>query len=227
MFSAPSFDSPNLNLIQPNDELGSAMSYSSPSFTAGTPSPTVDSSPSAGIYASMGLSAFSAILNTFSQVNAIKAQGVIQEGIARTNAKIATYQAEQSIEAGNEAASRIDSKTRQTSGAIRAAQGGSGIDVASGSSALVRAGVEGSGAIDALTIKNNATRRAWGYQTEAIQDSYQGQIVKFSTAIKSQESILSGGLQAINGPLAIGSRYLRMSRYARNGVVDDGAPFQL
>jgi hypothetical protein len=122
-------------------------------------------------------------------------------------------QARQTLETGDIEAARENLKTQQTIGALRAQQGASGVDVASGSSAAVRAGVAGVGAIDELTIRNNAARQAWGYTTQAIQSTYQGQFAQLTAKAKAAQSLLAGGLQAISGPLAIEANYLRFARW--------------
>lgn len=200
----PGTTDPNLNLIQPGV------------FPPGNPTPISAPAinPNASImYASMGLSAIGAITNALSQSRAIRAQGEYESSIANTNARIATLQSKQAIETGNIETSRENLKTQSILGSVRATQGASGVDVASGSSALVRSGISGVGAIDELTIRNNAARQAWGYQTEAIQDTFQGKFAQLTAKAKSFQSLLSGGLQAISGPLAIESNYLRFQRY--------------
>lgn len=190
--------------------------------------PGTSSSPSsAAIFASMGLSAFGSIITTVEQYKAIKANGDYEESIAKTNAAIATLQAKQAIAAGDVEAARVKSKTDNMIASERAVQGASGLDVASGSNALVRNATKNVGAMDALTIKNNAARQAWGFQTEAIQDSYKGQFAKLTATANAHQTILNGGLRAIEGPLAIESSYLRFSRYINSAKTDDGVPFDM
>lgn len=195
---------PDLNLIEPGV------------FPAGMPKPvsTPVANPNGSImYASMGLSAIGAITNAFSESAATRAQGSYESSIANANAAIAGVQSRQALEAGDIEASRQNLKTQAIVGSERASQGASGIDVNSGSSALVRLGTMNVGTIDELTIRNNAARQAWGYQTEAIQDTYQGKFAQLTAKAKSFQGILSGGLQAISGPLAIEANYLRFQRY--------------
>jgi hypothetical protein len=219
-FSAP--PAPDLNLIEPGTEFSDVSAYTSPNFN---PSPTPATSSASGMmFASMGLSAIGAITNAFSRASALKAQGDYESTIANTNAKIANLQASQALEAGDMAASRKNLQTQQQVGAIKAAQGASGVDVASGSSAAVRAGAEGAGAVDELTIRNNAQRQAWGYQTEAINDTFKGQFAQLTAKAGATQSLLAGGLQAIEGPLSIESNYLRWSRYMGGGS-GAGVPF--
>lgn len=164
------------------------------------------------MYASMGLSAIGAITNAFSQSAAYKAQGDYESTIANTNAKLAQLQSKQTLEAGDIEASRKDLQTQQAVGSARAAQGASGIDVASGSSALVRNAIQSTGTQDELTIRSNAQKQAWGYQTEALEDTFKGQFAQQTASVESEQSLLNGGLKAISGPLGIESNYLRWSR---------------
>lgn len=167
--------------------------------------------------ASMAASAISPIVGTIQQVGAIKAQSSYAETIARTNAAMGKLKAFQAIEAGDVASARKASEVRQTVGSLKATQGGSGVDVNVGSPAATRSDIEKAGAIDVLTIKNNATRAAWGYETQSIEDTFQGQMTRLTGNVKAQQSIASGGLQAISGPLSIYGNYLRWSRYMGGG----------
>lgn len=199
----------DLDLIDPSNPYTSAASYSSPNFN---PYTSPGSSGSGTIYASMGLSAIGAITSAFTQSAAYKAQGDYEATVANTNAKLAQLQSKQTLEAGDIEASRENLKTQQAIGSVRATQGASGVDVASGSSALVRNSIQSVGQQDELTIRNNAQKQAWGYQTEAIEDTYKGQFEKDTASAESEQSILNGGLKAISGPLSIESNYLRWSR---------------
>lgn len=210
------FEAPGLNLINPDSEYDSASSYSSPNFSSNS-SPNPASSSSGLMYASMGLSAISAITSAFSQSAALKARGDYEATIANTNSKIAAFQAKQEIEAGGVEANRKNLQTEGQVGEVRARQGASGVDVASGSNTLVRTAIQNAGAQDELTIRNNAARRAWGYETEAIQDTYKGQFAKLTAKAQSEQTLLNGGLSAISGSLAIESNYLRFARYMSGG----------
>lgn len=217
------FEAPDLNLVEPTQGYSG---YNVNGFSKTPSSSSYSSMPSIGLYASMGLSILGTITTTMQQASAARAQGAYESSIANTNARIARIQARQTIEAGDVMASRKNVETGSIVSSIRAQQGASGIDVGSGSSALVRAGVSAVGAVDELTIRNNAARQAWGYETEAIGDSYKGEYAKLTAKSKETQSILNGGLQAISGPLAIESNYLRWSRYMGGGA-GQRLPFDL
>ena len=218
----------DLNLIDtssPDAEFASASGYTSPNFKLSAP---VDNSARNMMFASAGMSAIGAITNAFSQASALRAQGDYQQTLADTNAKIANLQAKETLETGDIMASRKNLQTQQQVGAIRAQQGASGVDVASGSAAAVRAGAQGVGAIDELTIRNNAQRQAWGYQTEAEMDTFKGQFAQLTAKAGATQSLMSGGLEAISGPLAMYAKYKYMQKYlgvgGSAGVEGGGSP---
>lgn len=162
-----------------------------------------DSGSSLAAGASAISSAFSSIGSAYAQSRAISAQGDYQKAVADTNANLANIEGEQAIQAGDFAASRKSVETRNAVSTELARGGASGISVGSGSSALTRIGTDLAGKIDLLTIKNNAARQAWGYKTQALNDTFSGQISKMTAASRSQQTLLNGGLEAVRGPLSI------------------------
>lgn len=174
--------------------------------------------------ASMATSAISSIAGTIGQVNAIKAQGDYQASIANTNSALAKLKARQTLEAGDISASRKNLQTKGAVGAFRAQAGGSGVDVNKGSPAMVQSDIRTSGAMDELTIKNNAARAAWGYETQAIEDTFAGKFSALTAKSQATQSIVTGGLQAVSGPMAMYSQSaLWQYRYGLKGV--PGIPF--
>lgn len=203
---------PNLALTNPGAGYPGYTAYTPPAVTppAGFNIPTL-------MGLSMATSAFGAASTAVSQSAAIRAQGDYQAGIAKTNAAIAGIQKRQVLEAGDIAASRKNQETRQIVGTQRAAASASGTDVNSGSNALTRIGADFAGKIDEMTIRNNAARAAWGLQTQIIQDDYAGQFAKLTAASQSSQTLLTGGLAAISGPLSIQANYLRFARSQGGG----------
>lgn len=174
--------------------------------------------------ASMAMSALGSIGTAYSQANAMKAKGVYDQTVADTNAKISDLESTQTIAAGDISASRKELETQQKVGAMRAVAGGSGIDVSNGSSLLERISTKAVGTIDEQTIRNNAARQAWGFKTQAIMDTYQGQFARMTASNEATQTLLSGGLQAVEGPTNIYANYLRWGRYAGIGG-PGGAPY--
>lgn len=174
--------------------------------------------------ASMATSAMTSIAGGFENAAAIKAQGSYASSIANTNAMMANLKATQVSQTGDVAASRKTLQTEAEVGTARAIGGASGVDVNRGSPAQVQAGITTAGGIDVATIKNNAARAAWGYQTQAIQDTYQGQFSQLTAKSRAIQSLATGGLAAISGPLAMKSQAaLWQYRYGMKGT--PGAPY--
>lgn len=164
------------------------------------------------MYASMGVSAASALGTAYAKSQALKSQGRYEETIANTNAMLTGVAEKQTLQAGDIVASRKNLETKARVGSELAEQGASGVSVGSGSAALVRGGTELAGNIDELTIRNNAMRAAFGYKIQGIQDQFQGRFARLTAKSEAQQSLISGGLGAISGPLQIQSDYLRWSR---------------
>lgn len=172
---------------------------------------------SGAMYGAMGTSAIGALGSAYSQAQATKARGDYASAVANTNARIANLEADQTIAAGDVAASRKNLETRQVVGSIKATQGASGIDVSTGSSAHTRISTEFAGKMDEMTIRNNAARQAWGFKVQAMNDSFEGQMTKMTASNQAQQTLLTGGLQAIEGPLSIYANYKRWSSHYGGG----------
>ena len=99
--------------------------------------------------------------------SAAKASADYQSQVARNNALIANQNATWTAQAGESKVAAQGMKTAAVVGQAKAAQGASNIDVNSGSAAAVRAGTQSLGMLDAMTIRSNAARQAYGYTVQA------------------------------------------------------------
>lgn len=165
----------------------------------------------------MAVSSLSAASSGYSQSQAIRAEGDYKSSIAATNAELAELSSEETLAAGGLEASRANSKTNQAVAAVKAKQGASGVDVASGSAALSRLGLDYVGKIDEMTIRDNARRRAWGFKVQAINDRFDGS----GTDFKARQTLLTGGLNALEKPLSI----YAYSKYGKNKYRNTDAPY--
>lgn len=102
-------------------------------------------------------------------------QGNAQGALFDQNAKLASAQAADAIARGDVDANGVIRQGKIVGGAQAAAYGASGLDTSQGSPAAVMANDRALSALDAITIKNNAAREAWGYSTEAAGYTAQGQ----------------------------------------------------
>lgn len=94
------------------------------------------------------------------QAKAAKDEGELQ-------GQLYDQQAVDALARGDEAASRSAAATRGVTGGQRAAYGASGVDINSGSAADVIANDKQLGALDVLTLKQNAAREAHGFEMQA------------------------------------------------------------
>lgn len=113
--------------------------------------------------------------------------------ISANNAKLAQQNA---TLAGQEGAANTEieqQKTRAGLGEIKAAQAASGVDVNSGSSVDVRSSAAELGELNAITVRSNAVRQAYGYQTQAAGDTAQSQLDKQQSGYDSEAGDIGAG----------------------------------
>lgn len=129
-----------------------------------------------------------------------------QAELADYNAGVADLQAKDAIVRGAHDESRFREGVDQMVGQQRAGIAASGVDVNSGSAVDVQADTRHLGELDALTIRTNAAREAWGYQV-------QGQDLRRRAEITRKEGV--------NLALA-GKEAKSASRYAAVGTIATG-----
>lgn len=129
-------------------------------------------------------------------------QGAFEQGIYNQDAAVADLQAQDAIARGTEAELRYRRGVRGTVGSQRAALAAQGVDLAGGSAADVQAETTLLGELDALTIRNNARREAWGFQVQATDLRARGQLARMggdntAAALRTQSigTLLTGASQ--------------------------------
>ena len=106
--------------------------------------------------------------------NAQKAAGEAQQAAANSQADLADYnatvadaQAKDAIDRGTLDENRFRTGVKSMIGSQRAGFTSGNVDVSTGSAVDVQADTAHQGELDALTIRTNAARAAWGYQVQA------------------------------------------------------------
>lgn len=137
-----------------------------------------------------------------------------QAQVATNNAQLAKQQAALTEAAGAAQVETQGIKTRAEVGAIKAEQAASNIDVDSGSALDVRSSAAMLGELDALTIRSNAEKTAYGDLTQAKSFEGQASVEKSIAA----EAPIAGGIQAfgsvLGGAASAGNTYLRWQQAA-------------
>lgn len=101
-----------------------------------------------------------------------------QAQLADYNAAVADLQAKDALVRGDQEAQRFRVRTRGLIGEQRAGFAAANIDVGYGSAVDVQADAALLGELDALTIRTNAAREAWGFRIEAEDLRKRGEIAR-------------------------------------------------
>lgn len=132
-------------------------------------------------------------------------QGNYQAGIYSQDATLADQQAADAIARGHESELRSRAGTRSLVGSQRASMAAQGLSLDTGSPQDVVSNDESLGELDALTIRNNARREAYGFQSQAAQYRSQADIARTAghnqaAAYKNQSvnTLLSGAGDLFN-----------------------------
>lgn len=113
------------------------------------------------------------------------------------NSKLAGIQADQALERGDRQASQLLAQGRKIQGSQRAAAAANGVDVNSGSAADLQGEAQDAVMMDYNMAKNNAWREAWGYKVQATDLKGQGNLASLAAQNQANNTMLTGGLQAV------------------------------
>lgn len=119
-------------------------------------------------------------------------QGEYAAKTAEYNAKVQQQQAQQAIDAGVTEEQQQRQKVRQIVAAQRADMATSGAVVDSGSFGDVLDTTVKTGEMDALTIRSNALRRAWGYNVGADLSKSEASMARTTGNLNMTGSLLTG-----------------------------------
>lgn len=122
--------------------------------------------------------------------------GSMSQDLARTNERVAEFQARDALQRGGEAVRRIREAGTVVVGAQRAAIAGQNILVDAGTALDLQAQTRRLAELDALETQNNAKREAWGYRAQSRIYGFQGQMARRAGASAAYASILGGFLDA-------------------------------
>lgn len=148
-------------------------------------------------FAAAALAVVGAAVSAYGQMQSADAASKASSynaAVARNNAIIANQNAEYAAKAGEAQAEQASLKSRAEVGAIKANQAAGNVDVNSGSALDVRSSAKELGQLNAITVRSNAARTAYGYQTQATGYKAQSQLDDFeSSSAKSSGNIAALG----------------------------------
>lgn len=147
---------------------------------------------------------------------AFSAVGDLAKGQAESDnlmfqSQVAGYNADLSAAVGEAKSTQFGMKTAAQLGTIKAKQGASGVDVHSKSFTDVRESAREMGMLDALTIRSDAAREAYGYRTRQSMLVKGAEDAKSASYLDAFGSLLSGAT-SISG------------HFGKESLVGGGAP---
>lgn len=161
----------------------------------------------------------------------VSAYGIEQQGkaasnaaqynseVAANNAKIAQQNSAYAAAEGEQNTNAALMKTRAEVGAIKASQAASGVDVDSGSAVDVRSSAAETGELNAINIRSEAARKAYGYQTEAAGYSGQAGLDKSAASNDAAAGDIGADASIIGGLGKAGEDY---TKYGAGNSVNSG-----
>ncbi len=129
--------------------------------------------------ASLALTAFSLISNMSGakqSADASQAQANYQAQVARNNQIVSEQNAQYALQVGQTQEAAKREQMAQTNSKVRAAVGASGVDPNFGSAVRLQKAVATTGEEDALTIRNNAARQAYGFRVQGTDYAASAQL---------------------------------------------------
>jgi SOS-response transcriptional repressor LexA len=178
-----------------------------------------------GLVASTALGVVSSVEQGAAQQRAADYQAQVaanNAAINAANAQTAKNNAAAAEAAGAAKADQEAIRTRETIGRQRAAAAASGLDVNSGTPALVQGSAAGMGALSELNIRDETNRKGAAYaaQAQGYTMAAEQNLGDSAAAVRSGEDAMTGGLLKGVGTLASGAAQTSKlySDYQRTGV---------
>jgi hypothetical protein len=169
----------------------------------------------------VGMAVAGTAMNAYGQIKQGKAARDAGESQAQReefNAGVAEQQAKDALVRGREEESHLRSQVRQVIGGQRAALAAQGVDVGMGSAVDVQNDTMRSGELDALTVRNNAKREAWGFQVEAQDRRYAADIARRT----GQQAYTASKWGAANAILGTGANLMSSRMWGSGGKTTGG-----
>lgn len=122
------------------------------------------------------VSAISSMRGSKKQGEADQQNAQYQAQVARNNQIVAEQNAKYAEQVGRSQEDAKRQQSAQSLGQIRASLGAAGVDPNSGSALRLQTGAAEFGELDALTIRNNAARNAYGYRVQGTDFAAQASL---------------------------------------------------
>lgn len=125
-----------------------------------------------------------------------------QAGLADYNAQVADLQSADATARGVQDENKFRTGVRGMIGSQRASLAASNVDVSFGSAADVQGDAAFLGELDALTIRTNAAREAWGFNVQGEDLRRRAQTARQEGAYAAESGVVTGAAQRAAGESA-------------------------
>ena len=144
----------------------------------------------------IGFQAISQITSSISEASAVRTQGEFQAQRLRTEARLSELQARSAESRGRREEEDIQRKTKLLIGRQRALLAGQNVAIDTGTPLDLQLDAAEFGALDILTVRNNAFREATGHRIQAIDFRSQSDFAKLASQNRARNTIATGGISA-------------------------------
>jgi len=156
---------------------------------------------------SAGASAATGLASSIQQAGLLRAQGRLESAVSDRNARFASLQAEDAIKRGEIEVGRYGQQVRQIQSDQTVAAAAQGLDPTAGSPAEISEDTGRIGALDMLTIRNNAAREAFGYEVEASEHRGRSRMARKGSKLAGRSTLITGGLSFLREAAQAGYVY--------------------
>ncbi len=149
-------------------------------------------------------------VGSYNQSKATKAAYTYQGQVNENNAKIAQWQAQDALQRGATAEQRQRMSTAQLRGSQRARLAANGVALDEGSPLNILQDTDYMGEVDALTIRDNAAKEAWGYRNQAA--GYGSDAAMLRSRASAENPMFAGATSLLTGAGSVADAWYRYSR---------------
>lgn len=146
-----------------------------------------------GVTAAISVTVAAGAYTAYQQNQAGKAAGKIGE----FNAGVAGAQADDALVRGRRDERDFRAQTKATIGSQRASLAAQGVEIDEGSALAIQEDTARQGELDAITIRNNAAREAWGFRVGAVDAGNRARIDRAEGRNRATATVLNTGASAM------------------------------
>lgn len=146
-------------------------------------------------------------MGSMQQGRAAQAQANYQAAVSRNNAQMAEWQAQDAIKRGQIEEDQHRRKVSQFIGTQRVGFGASGFDLGDETAVDILGDTAAMGEYDALTIRNNAAREAWGYRVQGSNYTAEANLQTMRGQAARSGAMWQGVGDLLGGAAKFGSNY--------------------